>query len=76
MGGPYNKDYSILGSIFGFPYVGKLPKKFGIHLIFLAYFSIRTNVCEIRMRFLVDFDSILTSWDVVIGFKRLCEDFK
>ena len=23
--GPYNKDYSILGSILGFPYFGKLP---------------------------------------------------
>ena len=25
MGGPYNKDYSILGSILGSPYLGKLP---------------------------------------------------
>ena len=25
-GGPYNKDYSILGSILGSPYFGKLPK--------------------------------------------------
>ena len=25
MWGPYGKDYSILGSILGFPYVGKLP---------------------------------------------------
>ena len=24
-GGPHNKDYSILGSILGFPYFGKLP---------------------------------------------------
>ena len=24
-GGPNNKDYSILGSILGFPYFGKLP---------------------------------------------------
>ena len=24
-GGPYNKDYSILGSILGSPYCGKLP---------------------------------------------------
>ena len=24
-GGPYNKDYGILGSILGSPYVGKLP---------------------------------------------------
>ena len=24
-GGPHNKDYSILGSIWGFPYLGKLP---------------------------------------------------
>ena len=24
-GGPYNKDYSIFGSILGFPYFGKLP---------------------------------------------------
>ena len=24
-GGPYNKDYSILGSILGSPYLGKLP---------------------------------------------------
>ena len=25
LGGPYNKDYSILGSILGSPYFGKLP---------------------------------------------------
>ena len=25
MGGPYNKDYSILGSILGSSYLGKLP---------------------------------------------------
>ena len=25
IGGPYNKDYSILGSILGSPYFGKLP---------------------------------------------------
>ena len=25
MGGPYSKDYSILGSILGSPYLGKLP---------------------------------------------------
>ena len=24
-GGPHNKDYSILGSILGFPYCGKVP---------------------------------------------------
>ena len=24
-GGPYNKDYSFLGSILGYPYFGKLP---------------------------------------------------
>ena len=24
-GGPYNKDYSVLGSILGSPYLGKLP---------------------------------------------------
>ena len=24
-GGPYNEDYSILGSISGSPYLGKLP---------------------------------------------------
>ena len=24
-GGPYNKEYSILGSILGFPYLEKLP---------------------------------------------------
>ena len=27
-GGPHNKDYSILGSILGFPYFGKVP--FGV----------------------------------------------
>ena len=26
-GGPYSKDYSILGSILGSPYLGKLPFK-------------------------------------------------
>ena len=25
LGGPHNKDYSILGSILGSPYLGKLP---------------------------------------------------
>ena len=25
-GGPHNKDYSILGSILGSPYFGKLPR--------------------------------------------------
>ena len=25
LGGPHNNDYSILGSILGFPYSGKLP---------------------------------------------------
>ena len=25
LGGPHNKEYSILGSILGFPYSGKLP---------------------------------------------------
>ena len=27
-GGPHNKDYSILGSILGSPYLGKLPYSF------------------------------------------------
>ena len=27
-GGPHNKDYSILGSILGLPYFGKLPGVF------------------------------------------------
>ena len=27
-GGPYNKDYTIFGSILGVPYVGKLPLVF------------------------------------------------
>ena len=27
-GGPNNKDYSILGSILGYPYFGKLPNRF------------------------------------------------
>ena len=26
LGGPYNKDYSLLGSILGSPYFGKLPQ--------------------------------------------------
>ena len=26
LGGPYNKDYSILGSTLGSPYLGKLPQ--------------------------------------------------
>ena len=25
LGGPYNNDYSILGSMLGYPYLGKLP---------------------------------------------------
>ena len=29
-GGPYNKDYKILGSILGSPYLGKLPLGFGV----------------------------------------------
>ena len=28
-GGTYNKDYSILGSILGSPYLGKLPTNYG-----------------------------------------------
>ena len=28
--GPYNKDFSILGSILGSPYLGKLPYRFSI----------------------------------------------
>ena len=28
LGGPHNKDYSILGSILGSPYFGKLPFEF------------------------------------------------
>ena len=28
-GGPHNKDYSILGSILGSPYFGKLPYVLG-----------------------------------------------
>ena len=27
LGGPYNKDYSVLGSMLGCPYLGKLPYK-------------------------------------------------
>ena len=27
-GGPYNKDYSVLGSILGSPYLWKLPDRF------------------------------------------------
>ena len=30
VGGPYNKDYSILGSILGYPDFGKLPYYAGI----------------------------------------------
>ena len=30
---PYNKDHSILGSIFGSPYFGKLPCKMAISFI-------------------------------------------
>ena len=29
-GGPYNKDYGILGSISGSPYLGKLPSKYAV----------------------------------------------
>ena len=29
-GGPYNKDYSILGSILGYPNFGKLPYGLGL----------------------------------------------
>ena len=25
LGGPHNKDYSVLGGVLGFPYFGKLP---------------------------------------------------
>ena len=30
LGGPYNKDYSILGSTLGSPYLGKLPQTPGM----------------------------------------------
>ena len=33
-GGPYNKDYSILGSILGSPYFGKLPYRDNYYLGF------------------------------------------
>ena len=32
-GAPYNKDYSILGSILGYPYLGKLPYIIFIHTL-------------------------------------------
>ena len=34
--GPYNKDYSILGSILGSPYFGKLPSKYDYRRLFQA----------------------------------------
>ena len=30
LGGPHNKDYSILGSILGYPYFGKLPFQYRV----------------------------------------------
>ena len=51
VGGPYNKDYSILVSILGSPYFGKLPFRVGVE-VFLdrpvdtkdVPFSLRTMV--------------------------------
>ena len=37
--GPYNKDYSILGSILGFPYFGKLPPWWPVALHLFKCFS-------------------------------------
>ena len=39
-GGPHNKDYSILGSILGSPYFGKLPHGVGLRNFLLS----RNNV--------------------------------
>ena len=39
LGGPHNKDYSILGSILGSPYLGKLPN--GVKFAFLT--SVRSQ---------------------------------
>ena len=36
-GGPYKKDYSILGSILGSPYYGKLPYEKVVNLIFVVW---------------------------------------
>ena len=41
--GPHNKDYSILGSILGSPYLGKLP----YHAIFLPVLYVALPVCRV-----------------------------
>ena len=38
LGGPNNKDYSILGSILGYPYFGKLPYMTTLARAFCRYF--------------------------------------
>ena len=40
-GGSHNKDYSILGSILGSPYFGKLPCRFGWDIKPLKSFHLR-----------------------------------
>ena len=44
-GGPQNKDYSILGSILGFPYLGKIPHRleFWVQGLGLAHISKRAT---------------------------------
>ena len=39
-GGPYNKDYSILGSILGSPYFGKVPNELESKLLKGDYIGI------------------------------------
>ena len=43
-GGPHNRDYSILGSILGFPYFGKLPYHDMIYYILVEYIILYYNI--------------------------------
>ena len=43
-GCPYNKDYSILGSILGFPYFGKVPYRWRVEGLGLSYCWILISV--------------------------------
>ena len=52
-GGPYNKDFSILGSILGYPNFGKLP--------FILIYCLAVKKLIVMYRFTVD-DMISFIW--------------
>ena len=47
VGGPYNKDCSILGSILGSPYFGKLPYSRGFYVCLREVSATGTVLCQV-----------------------------